>query len=60
MNPVEELYHTVLQKLIITALGLLTVSVLLTSCMTPYETCAAYNAVEVESEPALETVEVKP
>jgi hypothetical protein len=60
MNPVEELYHAVLQKLIITALGLLTVSVLLTSCMTPYETCAAYNAVEVESEPAPETVEVKP
>jgi len=60
MNPVEELYHDVLQKLIIIVLGLLTASVLLTSCMTPYETCAAYNAVEVDAEPAPEAVEVKP
>lgn len=59
MNPVEELYHDVLQKLIIMVLALLTVSVILTSCMTPYETCAAYNAIELEATPECSDVELK-
>lgn len=45
MKPVEELYHTVLQKLIILMLGLLTLGVFMTSCSTP-EHCSAYNKVE--------------
>ncbi len=49
MNPIEELYHSVLQKMIIALLGLLTVSVLLTSCMTGAQKhCAAYSDVDVE------------
>ncbi len=48
MNPTEELYHSVLQKLIITTLGLLTLCVILTSCVGgAHKTCAAYNGVDV-------------
>lgn len=49
MNPTEQLYHTVLQKLIILFLGLLTVGVLLTSC-TPvgYQSCDAYNTIAID------------
>lgn len=48
MNPTEELYHSVLQKLIITALGLLTLCVILTSCVgSAQKSCAAYNSVEL-------------
>lgn len=50
MNPTEELYHSVLQKLIITVLGLLTLCVVLTSCVgSSHKTCAAYNAVDIET-----------
>lgn len=50
MNPTERLYHTVLQKLIILFLGLLTVGVLLTSC-TPvgYQACDAYNNIAIDA-----------
>lgn len=50
MNPAEKLYHTVLQKLIILFLGLLTISVILTAC-TPvgYQACDAYNQVPVDA-----------
>ena len=47
MSPAEELFHTVLQKLIVMLLGLLTVGVILTSC-TYQKTCSAYNDVEIE------------
>lgn len=47
MNPVEELYHTVLQKLIIMFLGLLTVTVLMTSCTAGAKSCSAYDSVEL-------------
>jgi hypothetical protein len=47
MNPTDELYHSVLQKLIILFLSLLTVSVILTSCTSAAKSCAAYNGVEV-------------
>jgi hypothetical protein len=49
MNSTEELYHTVLQRLIIITLGLLTVSVLMTSCARP-EHCSAYDQVELVEE----------
>ncbi|WP_306643962.1 hypothetical protein [Sanyastnella coralliicola] len=48
MKPIEEMYHTVLQKLIIMLLGLLTLSVVLTSCGTQTKQCSAYNGVAVE------------
>lgn len=47
MKPVEEVYHTVLQKLIIMMLGLLTISVLLTSCGSQTKSCSAYDGVDV-------------
>lgn len=50
MNPVEELYHTVLQKLIILTLGLMTVGVLLSSCTAPNKACSAYNEIELNEE----------
>jgi hypothetical protein len=49
MKPVEEIFHGVLQKLIIMMLGLLTAGVLLTSCMSQQKSCSAYNEVEIES-----------
>ena len=52
MTPVEELYHQVLQKMIIVFLGLLTLSVFLTSCAPQHQKCSAYNAVDVEQTPA--------
>lgn len=48
MNITEEKYHEVLQKLIMLFLGLLTMSVVLTSCYSA-ESCAAYGGVEQES-----------
>lgn len=62
MNPTEELYHSVLQKLIITALGLLTLCVILTSCVgSSHKTCAAYNGVELTIENDRSTaVEIAP
>ncbi|MDG1261959.1 MAG: hypothetical protein P8H59_09580 [Flavobacteriales bacterium] len=48
MTPAEELYHQVLQKLIIVFLGLLTLSVVLTSCTPQHQKCSAYSDVDVE------------
>ncbi|MDP4587553.1 MAG: hypothetical protein NWQ53_10590 [Flavobacteriales bacterium] len=45
MNITEEKYHEVLQKLIILFLGLLTMSVVLTSCHAS-ESCAAYGDID--------------
>lgn len=45
MNITEEKYHEVLQKLIMLFLGLLTMSVVLTSCHTS-ESCAAYGNID--------------
>lgn len=45
MNITEEKYHEVLQKLIMLFLGLLTMSVVLTSCYTA-ESCAAYGDID--------------
>lgn len=50
MNPVEDLYHTILQKLIILMLGLMTVGVFLSSCTMQNKACSAYNDVEVNKE----------
>lgn len=50
MNSTEELYHSVLQKLIMMMLGLLTVGVLLTSCVPVKGSCAAYNDVEINEQ----------
>lgn len=47
MNSAEDLNHAVLQRLIMLALGLMFVSVLMTSC-TYREKCAAYSTVDVE------------
>lgn len=47
MNSTEELYHSVLQKMIMMVLGLLTVGVLLTSCAPMQNSCAAYNAADI-------------
>ena len=52
MKPVEELYHTVLQKLIIMLLGLLTVTVLMTSCTAGAKSCSAYDCVELVEDEA--------
>jgi hypothetical protein len=38
--------HSVLQRLIIVFLGLLTLGALMQSCAASYGTCAAYNEVE--------------
>jgi hypothetical protein len=40
--------HTVLQRLIIVFLGLLTLGVLFNSCSTGHGSCAAYDQVKVE------------
>ncbi|GEM_PF-2261971 len=48
MTPVDKLYHQVLQKMIIVFLGLLTLSVFLTSCTTQQQACSAYDSVNVE------------
>jgi hypothetical protein len=40
--------HTVLQRLIIVFLGLLTLGVLFNSCSTGHGSCAAYDQVQVE------------
>lgn len=45
MNITEEKYHEVLQKLIMLFLGLLTMSVVLTSCHAA-ESCAAYGDID--------------
>lgn len=50
MNSAEDLNHAVLQRLIMLLLGLMTISVVMTSC-TYKEKCSAYNAVEVEELP---------
>ena len=55
MNVTEEKYHEVLQKLIMLFLGLLTMSVVLTSCYAP-ESCAAYGDIDT-TEHTLENLE---
>ena len=53
MNTYEELNHSVLQKLIILFLGLLTVAVVAQSCT--YTTpCSAYDQVELPTEEEIE------
>ena len=42
----ERLYHQVLQQLIVVALGLLTISVVLSSCHARKDECSAYSEVE--------------
>lgn len=51
MTPAEELYHQVLQKMIIVFLGLLTLSVILTSCSTHQQACSAYDSINVDQSP---------
>ncbi|MBL7942857.1 MAG: hypothetical protein JNM00_08830 [Flavobacteriales bacterium] len=48
MNQTKDWTHTVLQRLIIVFLGLLTVGVLLSSCTAGHSSCAAYDRVEIE------------
>lgn len=55
MNITEETYHEVLQKMILIFLGLLTVSVILTSCQSG-EPCAAYGGVDQIDQ--IESVEI--
>ncbi|MDG1159359.1 MAG: hypothetical protein P8N19_07705 [Flavobacteriales bacterium] len=50
MNITEEKYHEVLQKLIMLFLGLLTMSVVLTSCHAS-ESCAAYGDIDHTEHP---------
>lgn len=50
MRPVEDLYHTILQKLIMLILGLMTVGVLLSSCTMQNKSCSAYNEVEMSQD----------
>jgi len=45
MNITEDTYHEVLQKMILIFLGLLTASVILSSCQSG-EPCAAYGGVD--------------
>lgn len=53
MNTVEESYHSVLQRLIIVFLGLLTVAVVAQSC-TYTSPCSAYDQVELPAEEDIE------
>ena len=50
MNITEDKYHDVLQKLIMLFLGLLTMSVVLTSCHAS-ESCAAYGDIDHTEHP---------
>ena len=47
MNTVDEINHSVLQKLIIIFLGFLTLGVIMQSC-TYHKPCSAYSKVDME------------
>ena len=49
MKTAHDWTHAVLQRLIITFLGLLTIGVLLQSCAPHHASCSAYDKVEVET-----------
>lgn len=51
MNSLNDWKHTVLQRLIIVFLGLLTLGVAFQSCTAAHSSCAAYDQVEVPKQP---------
>lgn len=50
MQSIHDWKHSVLQRLIIVFLGLLTLGVAMQSCTTHHTSCAAYDKVEVQKQ----------